>query len=84
MSAQQHATTCGFLVRNGACTCAPTRVALHLKARAYQLCLWCPTCRRTAHNWRPGDSVSVAEVAVAEQQHVTAFHTPAPDFEVAN
>lgn len=76
----QHATTCDLLVRNGDCTCAPTRDALQLKAIGDRCYLLCPRCWCVVHAWQAGAAVTVPQVIVAEQQHLAAVHTTAPDY----
>ncbi len=76
-----HTTTCDVLVRNGACTCAPVRTALQVKAMG-NLYIWCSTCQRTAHTWPYGAAVTIAQIILAEQRHLADVHPkPAPDYD---
>lgn len=46
-----------------------------------RLLLWCLACQRTAHIWPYGAAVTVAQIILVEQRHLTAMHPlPKPDY----
>lgn len=54
--------------------------ALQLRAEGDRACAFCPACSRPVRTWPPGVSVTVPQLVVAEQQHLSAAHPQATDY----
>lgn len=61
---------------------ASPQMQVQAEGHLYLFCTFCTQCGQVAHTWPYGATVTVPQIILAEQRHLTAMHPlPEPDYD---